>query len=64
MNKWEKIGLIIGAIETIVIGVAGIFAQKKITDKLKAMDLLTEDGADLDQAKLKEYCKKANEEER
>ena len=63
MNKWEKIGLIVGAIETIVIGVASIFMQKKIADKLKALDLLNEDGSDLDQAKLREYCKRMNEEE-
>ena len=63
MNKWDKIGLIVGAIETIVIGVASIFVQKKIADKLKVLDLLTEDGSDLDQEKLREYCKKMNKEE-
>lgn len=62
MNKWDKIGLIVGAIETIVIGVASIFVQKKIADKLKAMDLLNEDGSDLDHVKLLEYCKKMNKE--
>lgn len=61
MSKWDKVGLIVGAIETIVIGVAGFFAQREIREKLKELDLLSKDGRQLDMDKLDTYCKKVNE---
>lgn len=61
MSKWDKVGLIVGAIETIVIGVAGFFAQREIREKLKELDLLSKDGRQLDMDKLDTYCKKVHE---
>lgn len=59
MDKWDKISLIVGAIETILIGIAGIVAQKQIIDSLRKLDLLTENEKDVDMDKLQAYCKRA-----
>lgn len=60
MTKWEKAGLVIGAIETIVIAIAGVIANTQIKNRMKELNLLNETETDIDMNKMAEYCRKVN----